>query len=45
VLSASAKVSGEAARRFNRVTELFGVTEEAKSKTFATPSDTQAKAS
>jgi hypothetical protein len=45
VLSASADVSGEAASRLRRVTELFGVTEEGRSEATKTPFDPQAKAS
>jgi hypothetical protein len=45
VLSASAEVSGEAAMRLRRITELFGLAEERRSDAVATPFDSQAKAS
>ena len=45
VLSASAEVSGEAAVRLRRVTELFGLAEEGRSDATATPFDSQARAS
>jgi hypothetical protein len=45
VLSASAEVSGEAAMRLRRITELFGVSEEGRSDATAPPFDSQAKAS
>ena len=43
VLSASAELSGEAAARLRRITELFGVSEEGRSD--APPFDSHAKAS
>jgi hypothetical protein len=45
VLSASADISGEAANRLRRVTELFGVTEDGETQATAGPLDPQAKAS
>jgi len=45
VLSASAEVSGEAAMRLRRITELFGLAEEGRSDAIAAPFDSQAKAS
>jgi hypothetical protein len=45
VLSASAEVSGESARRLSRVAELFGVTEDASPQTTGSTFDPQAKAS
>jgi hypothetical protein len=45
VLSASAEVSGEAAARLRRITELFGLAEEGRSDTTTTPFDSQARAS
>jgi hypothetical protein len=45
VLSASAAVSGEAAKRLQRVAELFGVAEVGTSKANTGPFDQQAKAS
>jgi Protein of unknown function (DUF3141) len=45
VLSASAEISGEAANRLRRVTELFGVTEDDATQASAGPFDPQAKAS
>jgi hypothetical protein len=45
VLSASAEISGEAAKRMRRVTELFGVTEDGTSQANKDPFDPQAKAS
>jgi hypothetical protein len=45
VLSASAEISGEAANRLRRVTELFGVTEDDGTQASAGPFDPQAKAS
>jgi pimeloyl-ACP methyl ester carboxylesterase len=45
VLSASAEISGESARRLRRVAELFGVTEDASSQTAGSAPDPQAKAS
>jgi hypothetical protein len=46
VLSASAEVSGEAATRLRRITELFGLTEEGgRPDATTTPFDSQAKAS
>jgi len=45
VLSASAEVSGEAAMRLRRITELFGVSEEGRSDATTTPFDSQARAS
>ena len=45
VLSASAEISGEAAKRLRRVTELFGVTEDGATQPSTGPFDPQAKAS
>jgi Protein of unknown function (DUF3141) len=45
VLSASAEISGEAANRLRRITELFGVTDDSASQASADPFDPQAKAS
>jgi hypothetical protein len=45
VLSASADVSGEAAARLRRITELFGLAEEGRSDATTTPFDSQARAS
>ena len=45
VLSASAEISGEVAKRLRRVTELFGVTEDSTSQANTGPFDPQAKAS
>jgi hypothetical protein len=45
VLSASAEVSGEAATRLRRITELFGLAEEGRSDATTTPFDSQARAS
>jgi hypothetical protein len=45
VLSASAEVSGEAAMRLRRITELYGLAEERRSDAIAPPFDSQAKAS
>jgi len=45
VLSAGAEISGEAANRLHRVTELFGVTEDDATQASAGPFDPQAKAS
>jgi Protein of unknown function (DUF3141) len=45
VLSASAEISGEAANRLRRITELFGVTEDSASQASAGPFDPKAKAS
>lgn len=45
VLSASAGISGEVAKRLRRVTELFGVGEDGTSPADASPFDPQAKAS
>jgi hypothetical protein len=45
VLSASAEISGEAAKRLRRITELFGATEDSTSQAIANPFDPQARAS
>jgi pimeloyl-ACP methyl ester carboxylesterase len=45
VLSASAEISGETARRLSRVAELFGVTKDGSSQTTGSTFDPQAKAS
>jgi len=45
VLSASAAISGEAAKRLARITELFGATEESNPQAIANPFDPQARAS
>jgi uncharacterized protein DUF3141 len=45
VLSASAEISGEVAKRLNRVAKLFGVDEGDASQARESPFDTQAKAS
>jgi len=45
VLSASAAISGEAAKRLARITELFGATEESTSQAIANPFDPKARAS
>jgi pimeloyl-ACP methyl ester carboxylesterase len=45
VLSASAEISGESAKRLRRVAELFGVTEDGSSQATSEASDSQAKAS
>jgi hypothetical protein len=45
VLSASAEISGETAKRLSRVAELFGVTQDGSSQTTRSVFDPQAKAS
>jgi hypothetical protein len=45
VLSASAEISGEAAKRLRRITELFGSTDDSTSQAIANPFDPKAKAS
>jgi hypothetical protein len=45
VLSASAELSGETAKRLRRITELFGATEDSTSQAIANPFDPQARAS
>jgi hypothetical protein len=44
VLSASAAISGEAAKRLARITELFGASEESNPQAIANPFDPQARA-
>jgi hypothetical protein len=45
VLSASAELSGETAKRLRRITELFGATEDSTSQAIANPFDPHARAS
>jgi hypothetical protein len=45
VLSASAEISGETAKRLHRITELFGATEESSPQADTSPFDPKAKAS
>jgi Protein of unknown function (DUF3141) len=45
VLSASAEISGEAAKRLRRIAELFGVAEERRPPVTSIPFDSRAKAS
>jgi hypothetical protein len=45
VLSASAEISGETAKRLAHVIDLFGVDEDGTSQVNASPFDPQAKAS